>query len=192
MTTWMLLDYGEVISTAQPSDATAAMAELTGQDQATFRERYWLHRDAYDRGQPSHLYWSTVLGRTLAAGDPLVAELDAADVESWSHLNPESLRAIDDLAGRHALALLSNAPEPMAAAIDDAPWSAAFDHRFYSCRMALSKPDPAIFEEVLRRLGAVPGDVTFIDDRAVNVDAAAALGINALLYPEWPASPRTG
>ncbi|MFF3438357.1 HAD-IA family hydrolase [Streptosporangium sp. NPDC002721] len=191
MTTWMLLDYGEVISVAQPSDATATMAELMGHDEATFRNRYWHHRDAYDRGQASHLYWGAVLGRTLADDDPLVAKLDAADVESWLHLNPETLRGIEDLAGRHRLALLSNAPEPLAAAIDDAPWAAAFEHRFYSCRLGLSKPDPAIFEEVLRHLGAVPGDVTFLDDRAVNVDAAAALGINALLYPEWPASPRT-
>ncbi|MEU4408760.1 HAD-IA family hydrolase [Streptosporangium sp. NPDC023963] len=192
MTTWMLLDYGEVISMPQPSDATASMAKLIGQDKATFHDRYWRHREAYDRGQASHLYWSAVLGRTLAGDDPLVAKLDAADVESWSHLNPETLRGIEDLKGRHRLALLSNAPEPLAAAIDDAPWAAAFTHRFYSCRMALTKPDPAIFEEVLRRLDAAPGDVTFLDDRAANVRAAAALGINALLYPEWPSFPRSG
>ncbi|WP_440088767.1 HAD-IA family hydrolase [Streptosporangium sp. LJ11] len=192
MTTWMLLDYGEVISMPQPSDATASMAKLIGQDEATFHDRYWRHREAYDRGQASHLYWGSVLGRTLADDDPLVAKLEAADVESWFHLNPETLRGIEDLAGRHRLALLSNAPEPLAAAIDDAPWAAAFSHRFYSCRMALTKPDPAIFEEVLRRLDAAPGDVTFLDDRAANVRAAAALGINALLYPEWPPFPRSG
>ncbi|MGS2647981.1 HAD-IA family hydrolase [Streptosporangium sp. G12] len=192
MTTWMLLDYGEVISMPQPSDATASMAKLIGQDEATFHDRYWRHREAYDRGQASHLYWGAVLGRTLADDDPLVAKLEAADVESWFHLNPETLRGIEDLAGRHRLALLSNAPEPLAAAIDDAPWAAAFSHRFYSCRMALTKPDPAIFEEVLRRLDAAPGDVTFLDDRAANVRAAAALGINALLYPEWPPFPRSG
>ncbi|MEU8203975.1 HAD-IA family hydrolase [Streptosporangium sp. NPDC049046] len=190
MTTWMLLDYGEVISTSQPPGATAAMAELIGQDEVTFRDRYWRHRDAFDRGQASHSYWSGVAGRTLTEDDPLVAKLDAADVESWLHLNPESLRAIEELAGHHGLALLSNAPEPLAAAIDDAPWAAAFTHRFYSCRLSLSKPDPAIFGEVLRHLGAAPGDVTFIDDRAVNVNAAAALGINAVLYPDWPPTPR--
>ncbi|MGJ6969590.1 HAD-IA family hydrolase [Streptosporangium sp. G11] len=189
---WMLLDYGEVISLPQPLDATTAMAELIGQDHTTFRDRYWRHREAYDRGQASHSYWSAVAGRTLADDDPLVAKLNAADVASWFHLNPRSLRAIEDLAGHHRLALLSNAPEPLAAAIDDAPWSAAFAHLFYSCRLALTKPDPAIFEEVLRRLGAAPGDVTFLDDRAVNVRAAAALGINALLYPEWPSLPGTG
>jgi len=186
----MLLDYGEVISTSQPPGTAAAMAELIGQDEVTFRDRYWRHRDAYDRGQASHSYWSGVAGRTLTEDDPLVAKLDEADVESWTHLNPQSLRAIEELAEHHPLALLSNAPKPIAAAIDDAPWAAAFTHRFYSCHLSLIKPDPAIFEVVLRHLDAAPADVTFIDDRAVNVRAAAALGINALLYPDWPPAPR--
>ncbi|MGW0591121.1 HAD-IA family hydrolase [Streptosporangium sp. NPDC002607] len=188
MTTWMLLDYGEVISMPQPAGEIAVMAELADQDLATFGDRYWRHRDAYDLGQAPHAYWSEVLGRTLDDGDPLVARLDAADTASWSHLNPETLRAIEGFAGRHRLALLSNAPESLAAAIDDAPWSAAFTHRFYSCRLALAKPDAAVFEQVLRRLDAAPGDVTFLDDRAVNVRAAAALGINAVLHPARPSS----
>ncbi|MBB2910840.1 putative hydrolase of the HAD superfamily [Streptosporangium becharense] len=185
MTGWLLLDYGEVISLPQPAEAVAALAALAGQEPAVFGERYWRHRDAYDRGQASHAYWSDVLGRALDAGDPLVAELDMADVASWSHLNPASLRRIEELAGDgRRLALLSNAPEPLAAAIDAAPWAAAFSHRFYSCRLALAKPDSAIFERVLRELGAEPADVTFLDDRAVNVDAAAALGIDAVLFTE--------
>ncbi|WP_433242839.1 HAD-IA family hydrolase [Streptosporangium sp. CA-135522] len=182
MTTWMLLDYGEVISLPQPVGAVTAMADLAGRDPADFHDRYWRHRDPYDRGQASHLYWSNVLGRELAAGDPLLAELDAADVASWSHLDPAGLDMLGKLAGSHRLALLSNAPESLAAAIDDAPWAEVFAHRFYSCRLGLAKPDAAIFEKVLHRLGADPGEVTFFDDRDVNVRAAAALGITAVLY----------
>ncbi|GAA2883450.1 HAD family phosphatase [Streptosporangium fragile] len=180
---WTLLDYGEVISLPQPAEATAAMAALAGHEPEVFHERYWRHRDPYDRGQAPHAYWSNVLGRSLGADDSLVARLTEADVASWSHLDPAVLREIEESAGGHRrLALLSNAPEPLAAAIDAAPWAAAFSHRFYSCRLALAKPDTAIFEKVLRELGAEPAEVTFLDDRAVNVDAAAALGINAVLF----------
>ncbi|MEU6740818.1 HAD-IA family hydrolase [Streptosporangium sandarakinum] len=182
MTTWMLLDYGEVISLPQPPEDVTAMAVLADLDTETFLDRYWRHRDLYDRGRPSHAYWGDVLDRGFSEGDPLVAALDAADTASWSHLDPVSLEAIRALAGRHRLALLSNAPEPMAAAIDRAPWAQAFDHRFYSCRLGLAKPDPEIFEKVLHRLGAEPDEVTFFDDRAVNVEAAAAVGIHAVLY----------
>ncbi|MEV8632358.1 HAD-IA family hydrolase [Streptosporangium sp. NPDC051023] len=182
MTTWMLFDYGEVICLPQPAGAMAAMAAMAGCDGDAFHDRYWSHRDAFDRGLASHLYWSGVLDRDLEPGDPIVTRLEDADIASWSHLNPASMDMLGDLAGSHRLALLSNAPEPIAAAIDAAPWASAFDHRFYSCRLSLAKPDPAIFESVLERLGADPADVTFLDDRAVNVDAAAGLGINAVLY----------
>ncbi|GAA3508217.1 putative hydrolase of the HAD superfamily [Streptosporangium album] len=182
MTTWMLLDYGEVISLPQPAGEMDGMAALAGRDPAAFRDLYWRHRDPYDRGQAPHLYWSNVLERDLADTDPVVAALNAADVASWSHLNPAGLDMLREFTGRHRLALLSNAPEPLATAIDDAPWAEPFDHRFYSCRLALAKPDAAIFEKVLHRLGADPGEVTFVDDRADNVHAAAALGINAVLY----------
>ena len=192
MTAWMLLDYGEVISLPQPADDIAAMAALAGQTLATFQDRYWRHRDPYDRGQAPHAYWGNVLGRALSPDDPVVTELTTADVTSWSHLDPATLQMIEEFTDRHhPLALLSNAPESLATAIDRAPWAAAFTHCFYSCRFALAKPDAALFEEVLRRLDAAPNEITFLDDRADNVRAAAALGINAVLHRRQPPSGTT-
>ncbi|GLW11123.1 haloacid dehalogenase [Microtetraspora sp. NBRC 13810] len=184
MTThWTLLDYGEVISLPQQAGDIAAMAALAGQDDETFRDRYWRHRLPYDRGQADHLYWGEVLGRALAPDDPLVGELVTADVASWSRIDPAALRTIEEHVARgDRLALLSNAPEPLAAAVDRASWAAAFSHRFYSCRLSLTKPDPAIYETVLRLLQAEPANVVFHDDRAENVEAARALGINAVLH----------
>jgi putative hydrolase of the HAD superfamily len=183
LTTWILLDYGEVISLPQPADDIAAMEALADLDHETFQARYWRHRDLYDRGFASHAYWSKVVGRVLAPDDPVVTALNAADVTSWSHLDPAALRMIEEFADNgHRLALLSNAPEPMATAIDQAPWAGAFNYRFYSCRFGLAKPDIALFQEVLLDLDVAPADVTFLDDRAVNVRAAASLGINAVLY----------
>ncbi|MCW2919816.1 MAG: hydrolase superfamily-like protein [Actinomycetia bacterium] len=95
MTAWMLLDYGEVISLPQPADDIAAMAALAGQTLATFQDRYWRHRDPYDRGQAPHAYWSNVLGRALTPDDPIVTELNTADVTSWSHLDPGPARSIE-------------------------------------------------------------------------------------------------
>ncbi len=40
----------------------------------------------------------------------------------------------------------------------------------------LTKPDPAIYQLALRRFGLAPGDALFVDDRAENVEAAAANG----------------
>ena len=46
----------------------------------------------------------------------------------------------------------------------------------------LLKPDPAIFELSLRRFGLRAEDAFFVDDRSVNVAAAAALGMQAHLF----------
>jgi len=46
----------------------------------------------------------------------------------------------------------------------------------------LLKPDPAIFQLCLDRNGLTPGGCLFIDDRPENVDGAAALGIEAILF----------
>jgi 2-haloacid dehalogenase len=49
---------------------------------------------------------------------------------------------------------------------------------------AVAKPDPAIFEIVRRRTGRPLDRLVFVDDRADNVAAAAALGMDALLFTD--------
>jgi putative hydrolase of the HAD superfamily len=44
------------------------------------------------------------------------------------------------------------------------------------------KPDPAIYELTLERLGVAPGATLFVDDTEVNCDAARALGMQAVWF----------
>lgn len=46
--------------------------------------------------------------------------------------------------------------------------------------MKLGKPDPAIFELLAQRHGLVAADTLFIDDLLANVQAAQALGWQAI------------
>ncbi len=55
----------------------------------------------------------------------------------------------------------------------------AFDARFLSFDLGLVKPDREIFDVVAGRLDASPEVVLFLDDNAVNVEAAAAAGFAA-------------
>ena len=64
----------------------------------------------------------------------------------------------------------------------------AFDPIIYSHEVGLAKPDPAIFELACALTGAEPGELIFIDDVPANVDAAAAVGIHAILHKSTPAS----
>lgn len=61
----------------------------------------------------------------------------------------------------------------------DLPLIDAFEFRFLSFELGLVKPDRAIFEAVEAALPAPAGRVLFLDDNAVNVDAAASFGFVA-------------
>jgi HAD superfamily hydrolase (TIGR01509 family) len=52
----------------------------------------------------------------------------------------------------------------------------------FSGDVLLIKPEPAIYEHMLRGLGVTASEAMFLDDREVNVEAARALGINAIRF----------
>ena len=57
-----------------------------------------------------------------------------------------------------------------------------FDQAFISSSMKMKKPDAAIFNEAIRRIGLKAEELLFIDDSPVNVEAARKSGMNAILY----------
>lgn len=57
-----------------------------------------------------------------------------------------------------------------------------FDKNFLSFEMHLHKPEPAIYKEVIGRIGTEPQELIFLDDSPQNVDGARAAGINGILF----------
>lgn len=177
---WVVFDYGGVLCTDQPEADKARLVEVAGAgDAERFWAGYWRHRDAYDKAELTPLdYWTAVLGSPPADLDAL----DAADVASWSHPYEDTLALLPRLDA--GLALLSNAPAGLADVVDTMAWTGTVPHRFYSCRIGATKPDPAAYHAVLDALGAAPEQVTFVDDRPVNVAGAEAVGIRGLLFTD--------
>jgi FMN phosphatase YigB (HAD superfamily) len=66
-----------------------------------------------------------------------------------------------------------------AANYEGIPLTDAFAFRFLSFELGLVKPDAAVFEAVAARLPVPRHQVLFLDDNAVNVDAATATGFAA-------------
>jgi putative hydrolase of the HAD superfamily len=52
----------------------------------------------------------------------------------------------------------------------------------YSHEEGIHKPDPRIFAIAIERLGIPPAEIVFLDDLPVNVDAARACGLQAILF----------
>ncbi len=57
-----------------------------------------------------------------------------------------------------------------------------FDGIVVSGELGLRKPDPRIFRHLLERFALRPAATVFIDDSARNVEAARALGLDAILF----------
>ena len=99
-----------------------------------------------------------------------------------------SIALLHELAGRRVpLFALSNwAAETFERTHRRFPFLSAFDGLVISGQIGLAKPDPRIFRHLLDTHGLSAGETLFVDDRAHNVEAARALGMEAELF-EGPA-----
>jgi putative hydrolase of the HAD superfamily len=121
--------------------------------------------------------------RTGYARDAIAALIAAVP----AHLQPmaESVALIERVrVAGHRLALLSNMPAPYAAHLEAAHacfgW---FEHRAWSGRLGLAKPERGIFQHLQAALSiGNASELLFIDDHLGNVDAARTLGWNALHF----------
>ena len=177
----VVFDYGEVISRSPSDPDRAALVAIAGVDDADrFWEVYWAHRDGLDQGSTSILeYWALVaadLGTTWRAST--VHALWIADFRGWWSLEPATLDLIEELhEGGTRIVLLSNAGFDFADPFRRSPMAQFFERMFVSAEMDAVKPDPGIYEEVAAELGIPLDSMVFIDNKAVNTEAAAALGV---------------
>jgi len=184
----VVFDYGEVISRS-PSEADRiaildaaglAIGDSNDPRAAAFWSSYWNHRDRLDRGTltvPD--YWSLVAedsGLVFRPSD--VQSLWAADFRSWISVEPQTVDLLAALkAGGTRIALLSNAGFDFGSPFRFSPIASYFERIFVSAEMNALKPEPDIYLEVAAALGITPAEMVFIDNKSVNTDAAALLGI---------------
>lgn len=142
--------------------------------------RRWLHSDAVRR------FETGLIGRDEFAaaligefGVPVGPEEFLAAFTWWPRsVFPGAFELLATLRERFRLASVSNTNEIHWDRFSNA-WSlpAAFHHNFPSHLVGKLKPDAEYFEHVLEALGAPAQRTLFIDDNAINVNAAARLGM---------------
>jgi len=101
---------------------------------------------------------------------------------------PESVALLRGLRGRGVpvFALSNFGIGSFAVAEAEWPFLTEFDRRYISGHMGTVKPLAEIYEMVEADCGIAPGDLLFTDDRAENIEAAAARGWKTHLF-EGPA-----
>jgi putative hydrolase of the HAD superfamily len=182
----VIFDYGMVLSGPPDPKAHAELMRITGLLAERLDPLYWADRHAFDEGKlTGEAYWRDILHRAgLTLPPSAVEELIHWDARMWMTLNPAMLAWAAALKTRGLLtAILSNIGDTTQQAMErDLKWLTRFDVLVWSYQLRMAKPDPAIYRYALDKLGTQPAETLFIDDRQVNVEAAAALGMKALLF----------
>jgi putative hydrolase of the HAD superfamily len=182
----VIFDYGMVLSGPPDPEAHAELMRITGLLAEQLDPLYWADRHAFDEGKlTGEAYWRDILHQAgLTLPPSAVEELIHWDARMWMTLNPAMLAWAAALKTRGLLtAILSNIGDTTQQAMErDLKWLTRFDVLVWSYQLRMAKPDPAIYRYALDKLGTQPAETLFIDDREVNVEAAAALGMKALLF----------
>jgi putative hydrolase of the HAD superfamily len=164
-----------IIASAFPDPAVQALVrtEILGHPD-------WL---ALDRG--------TLTGHEAIARAAQRTGLPEADVRTFILGVPHALVSIPESvellyrlkAKGHPLFCLSNMPTMSIEHLEQACsfWD-VFTGVVISSRLSLCKPEPAIYEHLLRRYALHAAETVFIDDTDVNLTAAAQLGIHAVKF----------
>lgn len=182
----VVFDYGMVLS-GQPD--TSIMAELlrkSGLPPVQAEALYRKYRRDYDRGSLSGIdYWRRIFADAgLEKSPEEIAGMTSLDARMWTVFDPRLLEWQLQLKQNGLkTAILSNIGDAVKESIVGTfPWIEGFDVLVWSYEHRLLKPEPAIYQLVLRQLNTEPAETLFIDDVEENIDAARALGIVGLLY----------
>jgi putative hydrolase of the HAD superfamily len=182
----VLFDYGMVLSAPPDPAAWARILTITNLSEDILEREYWAHRRAYDRGDlNAEAYWhKAAAGAGIVLSPAQLTELITADTDLWSQLNPPMLEWAQRLqrAGIRT-GILSNMPDAVEAGLRARhQWIDTFDHNTWSHAINLAKPEPAIYLHAAEGLRTAPENILFLDDRLENINAAIAVGMQAIHY----------
>ena len=182
----VVFDYGNVLCLEQTLEDMKGMALVCGISHERFSELYWKQRPPYDRGEVNGpAYWTAVADQQeLGLSRDQIATLIKLDSESIARPNPDAVQWAKLLHHEgFPLALLSNMPLELSRHVTKSfPGLSTFEHLIYSSDYGSIKPELAIYRNCLELLKAAPQDILYLDDRSENVEAAAHLGINSVLF----------
>jgi putative hydrolase of the HAD superfamily len=182
----VIFDYGMVLTGQPDLKAHGEMLRITGLSYDRFEALYWADRHAYDEGKLTGLaFWQKMVrDANLNLPQATIDELNLWDARMWTTQNPAMLAWQQELKDNGLLtAILSNMGDSVLENIErEFDWFPRFDVLIWSYQHRLAKPDPAIYQLTLKKLGTRADESLFIDDKQINIDAARDLGMHAIQF----------
>jgi len=179
----VVFDYGGVICFMPSPEMRSELVRLSGLSAEVLWELDRKYRGEWDRGTYDGVgHYRFMLAKAgVSLNDESLARLARADIESWSHINPDTVKLMRDIktAGLR-VGILSNIPRDFPRS--SMPVFAEADIAVYSCDLLIIKPETGIYEKLREKAGCLYEEIVFFDDKVDNVNKARELGIQAFLW----------
>jgi putative hydrolase of the HAD superfamily len=126
-------------------------------------------------------YWEAVRN---VLGGRVPAELEPFEYNPFAYegLNQRMIRLARRLHKHYRTALLSNAMPYLDTLLAEHGLTELFDVVVNSARVGLRKPDVAIYELTVERMGLPAPQCLFVDDKERNTRVAQGLGMKAIVF----------
>jgi HAD superfamily hydrolase (TIGR01509 family) len=188
--TCVVLDIGGVLELTPPTGWERRWEERLGLPAGGVAARM---RDVWAAGTLGTIGEAQVHAEAAARLGLRPPQVEAFMADLWEEYlgspNEELLACVRSLRGRCRLAALSvsfvGARERESALYH---FDELFDAVLYSHETGVAKPDPRAFRAVCGELGVAAADCLFVDDAAVHVEAARAVGMHGHLFEDTAAA----
>lgn len=181
---YVVFDFGGVLTGEPNREAVVQFLKqsLSLSDQE-FERLNQLKKEAFASGVTDEEFWRAyALEQEIKLADDWADSLKAS-MKKAIGINPSMLALVGQLKEKNIpVALFSNIDARKAKIIRDFGYYELFHPCILSCDILMEKPDPKAFEHLIQRLGMPAEQILFIDDKIENVEAAEALGIDALHF----------
>ncbi|WP_263359742.1 HAD family hydrolase [Acidicapsa ligni] len=182
----VVFDYGMVLSNPPYLPAREQLKLISGLTEDQLEQHYWTDRHAYDRGDLTGLqFWQNlVTAAELTLTAEQIDDLNRHDATMWTTINPEMLEWRNELIQSGLkTAVLSNMGDSVLESIEQKfAWINDFDVLVWSYQIRMAKPQPEIYEYLLQKLGTLPEETLFLDDKLENIEAAHRLGMLGIQF----------
>ena len=181
----VIFDYGMVLSNPAVPAAHERLVAASGLSREVLDQHYWANRHSYDLGMTGREFWAKVAADAGTTFNPAqVFNLIESDVLMWTSVNEEMLAWVTALqnAGIRTAVLSNMVHEILGFMRKRFGWLDRFDQLTWSCELGIAKPDPEIYLHTCEALEVPPEETLFLDDKAENIAAAQALGMQTIQF----------
>jgi putative hydrolase of the HAD superfamily len=182
----VIFDFGHVLTLPPRPENMIWLSQQCGLSREQFMRGWREMRLEVDRGTlPVPEFWARMAERGGRVLSPVeLRAMQERDLAAWTQPSPAMFAWAEELRrGGWATAILSNMPPVFLPYLEEHFAEVSlFSPTVFSGQVGMVKPEPGIYLRCLELLGLPAFETLFLDDLAVNVEAARSLGIHALEF----------